>query len=90
MATCGLALLYDYVCGELQTRYLDVTLTREYPGKPPLPCGLIGGGGGSVFGGGGYVGGGSGGDGCSSVCVDNSDEERNSGGGGVISCKSIY
>ncbi|WAR18704.1 TEuncharacterized [Mya arenaria] len=49
---CGLAVLYDYICGGTQTRGLDVTLTREYPGRPPLPCGL-GGGGGSGGGGGG-------------------------------------
>ncbi|WAR19895.1 hypothetical protein MAR_001733 [Mya arenaria] len=37
---CGLAVFYDYICGGTQTRGLDVTLTREYPGRPPLPCEL--------------------------------------------------
>ena len=54
-AVCGLALLYDYICGGTQSRGLDVTLTREYPGRPPLPCGISGGGG---WGGGGGGGGG--------------------------------
>ncbi|KAL3847722.1 hypothetical protein ACJMK2_018618 [Sinanodonta woodiana] len=49
---CGLLLLYDYYCGTMQTRYLDVTLAREYPGRPPLPCGGGGGGAGGVGSGG--------------------------------------
>ncbi|KAL3847724.1 hypothetical protein ACJMK2_018620 [Sinanodonta woodiana] len=57
-AFCGLLLLYDYDCAGLQTRNLDVTLTREYPGRPPLPCGLGGGGGGGGGGDGGSGGGG--------------------------------
>ena len=56
-AVCGLALLYDYQCGGTQSRGLDVTLTQEYPGRPPLPCGISGGGG---WGGGGGGGGGGG------------------------------
>ncbi|OPL20743.1 hypothetical protein AM593_09130, partial [Mytilus galloprovincialis] len=38
-SVCGMAVLYDYICGSKQTRNLDITLTREYPGRPPLPCG---------------------------------------------------
>ena len=52
-AICGLALLYDYDCGGTQTRDLGVTLTREYPGRPPLPCGGGGRGGGGTTSGGG-------------------------------------
>lgn len=53
-SVCGMAVLYDYICGSKQTRNLDITLTREYPGRPPLPCGGSSGGrsGGSRGGGG--------------------------------------
>ncbi|VDI49478.1 Hypothetical predicted protein [Mytilus galloprovincialis] len=37
-SVCGMAVLYDYICGSKRTRNLDITLTREYPGRPPLPC----------------------------------------------------
>ena len=60
-AVCGLAMLYDYDCGSTQTRNLDVTLTREVPGRPPMPCASISGGGGGGSGGGGQGGGGGGG-----------------------------
>ncbi|XP_076092310.1 uncharacterized protein LOC143063814 [Mytilus galloprovincialis] len=62
-SVCGMAVLYDYICGSKQTRNLDITLTREYPGRPPLPCGGGSGGrsGGSRGGGGvSYSGGNSG------------------------------
>ncbi|XP_052092546.1 uncharacterized protein LOC127729013 [Mytilus californianus] len=66
-SVCGMAVLYDYICGSKQTRNLDITLTREYPGRPPLPCGRGGGGrdgggaeGGGVSYSGGYSGTGSG------------------------------
>ncbi|KAL5014467.1 hypothetical protein ScPMuIL_008737 [Solemya velum] len=52
---CGLKLLYDFLCGDLRTRLIDVSLTREQPGRPPLPCGSGGGWGG--LGSGGPVGG---------------------------------
>ncbi|KAL5014472.1 hypothetical protein ScPMuIL_008742 [Solemya velum] len=38
---CGLTLLYDFFCGDLHTRLMDVSLTREKPGHPPLPCGEL-------------------------------------------------
>ncbi|XP_046548308.1 uncharacterized protein LOC124258286 [Haliotis rubra] len=57
-SACGLKMLYDYFCGGTRTGGQDITLTRVYPGRPPLPCG--GGGsrrrGGGGGGGGGYVG----------------------------------
>lgn len=39
-AFCGLMLLYDFDCGGPRTKGLDVTMTRETPGRPPMPCGL--------------------------------------------------
>ena len=51
-AICGLAMLYDYDCGGTQTRSLDVTLTREVPGRPPMPCASVGGGSNGPAGGG--------------------------------------
>lgn len=44
MTVCGLSVLYDYICGGTKTRSLGVTLTREYPGTPLLPCGGVIGG----------------------------------------------
>lgn len=35
---CGLAMLYDFFCGGTRTRSLDVTLSRQQAGRPPLPC----------------------------------------------------
>ncbi|XP_046573868.1 uncharacterized protein LOC124281912 isoform X2 [Haliotis rubra] len=73
-SACGLKMLYDYFCGGTRTGGQDITLTRTYPGRPPLPCGVGGGRGGGRGGGGlsvagGYVGisgtGGGGGDGSS-------------------------
>ncbi|KAH3711732.1 hypothetical protein DPMN_071405 [Dreissena polymorpha] len=47
-------MLYDYDCGALQTRAIDITLVRESPDGRPMPCGLsISGGGGGGGGGGG-------------------------------------
>ncbi|XP_048249484.1 uncharacterized protein LOC124117058 [Haliotis rufescens] len=57
-SACGLKMLYDYYCGGTKTGVQDITLTRMYPGRPPLPCGRGSGGGG---GGGGRGGGGGGG-----------------------------
>ncbi|XP_048249483.1 uncharacterized protein LOC124117067 [Haliotis rufescens] len=54
-SACGLKMLYDYYCGGTKTGGQDITLTRVYPGRPPLPCGG-GVGGGRGGGGGGYVG----------------------------------
>ncbi|XP_046548307.1 uncharacterized protein LOC124258285 [Haliotis rubra] len=34
---CGLKMLYDYYCGGTRTGGQDITLTRTYPGRPPLP-----------------------------------------------------
>ncbi|KAJ8311800.1 hypothetical protein KUTeg_010655 [Tegillarca granosa] len=45
-AFCGLMLLYDFNCGGTRTKGLDVTMTRETPGRPPMPCGLTSSGGG--------------------------------------------
>ena len=56
-AVCGLANLHDYQCGGTQSHGLDVTLTREYPGRLPLPCEISGGGGWGGGGGGGRGGG---------------------------------
>ncbi|KAH3850673.1 hypothetical protein DPMN_093098 [Dreissena polymorpha] len=33
-------MLYDFYCGGLQTRAIDITLVREYPDGRPMPCGL--------------------------------------------------
>ncbi|KAH3832132.1 hypothetical protein DPMN_105409 [Dreissena polymorpha] len=49
---CGLAMLYDYDCGALQTRAIDISLVRETPDGRPMPCGLSSGGGGRGVGGG--------------------------------------
>ncbi|XP_041349606.1 uncharacterized protein LOC121368912 [Gigantopelta aegis] len=45
-SVCGLKMLYDYFCGGTKTQGSDVTLHRQYPGRPPLPCGGGGRGGG--------------------------------------------
>ncbi|XP_048252814.1 uncharacterized protein LOC124134850 [Haliotis rufescens] len=37
-AGCGLKMLYDVFCGGTRTGGQDITLTRELPGRPPLPC----------------------------------------------------
>lgn len=48
---CGLAVLWDYVCGQSKkTGKEDIADKRQYPGRPPLPfcagdCGSGGGGG---------------------------------------------
>ena len=62
-AVCGLKMLYDYYCGGTRTQGSDVTLHRQYPGRPPFPCGggreggrRGGGRGGGVTSGRGYVG----------------------------------